>query len=272
MDRVLTFRQFFRLLAGIAVGVSLYWLWGCFSPWLRLLERPPPHTELAFAVLMPFYLGIWGFPGLYFGYQGLRKADAATAKGLVGSYGVFLVFFSVSRLSSRIEISANLSEAATLLIVCLALTVLATTAYWFTSRSFLRSLGHLCPPVRRSLSRLPISIIALQVWLATQHALQDLLSSEGVNDFPRDDAPFVVSILLGISVYKLGVWLFVEQKSTAEPRTAAERRSAPTAEPQRCRQPESQGQQTERQTVDGATWRSNGTTEEPAREWRESHE
>ena len=272
MDRVLTFRQFFRVLAGLAVGLSLYWLWVCFSPWLRLLEPPPSHTELAFGLLMPFWVGIPGFLGLYFGYQGLRKTDAATARGLVGSYGVFLVVLSASCLSSRIETFVTLSEAATLSLVYLALTVLATTAYWFTNRNFLRSLDHQCPPIRRSLSRLPISIIALQVWLATQHALQDLLSSEGVNDFPRDDAPFVVSILLGISVYKLGVWLFVEQKSTAEPRTAAERRSAPTAEPQRCRQPESQGQQTERQTVDGATWRSNGTTEEPAREWRESHE
>ncbi|MCP4645525.1 MAG: hypothetical protein GY851_34090 [bacterium] len=227
MSQSFRFEHLFKILAGLCIGISLYWLWPFLSPWLRPSESA---GDLAFAVLMGALLGIPGFLGCYFGFQGLRKTDPATARRLVGSYCLFLVVVLGGHVSAGMESFAHLSEAAAISISYLVATVAATIVYWFTSRYCLRRLGHQCAPVRRSLSRLPIALVALQVWEMTQRVLLEELPERGANALMRDGPPIIASIALAIVVYKLGVWLFVEQGSTAEQEAAAGPRPAPSAE------------------------------------------
>jgi len=205
-----------RILALPVICMGLVGL--CYALWIPLTEvfgQHPSGLEALMGVFFSVALGAPGFMGLYLGYQGLRRTDERSVQGVVTFYCIFLFFlglFLSTYLAHPIP-GLGLDEQTQFNIVLLTLTTMATGLYVVASRLLIRFVGLKCPPVRQSLSRIPVAIIALEVWaLASEvswHILQRS-TTEAPNGLLLTVA---VPIVLGIATYKLGVWLFVEQGS-----------------------------------------------------------
>jgi len=209
-----------RILAGLAICVSLFWLWNVSPPWFSFFDTSQSDAGIPFRILMPIFMGLPAFFGLYFGYQGIRRTDAATIKGLVASYCVGLAYFLAVFLDIRMRTSSGLSEDFTLNLSAFLVSIIAVSIYWFTSRYLLRSLGHRCPTVRQSLPKWPIGLSAFFLLQATLSMVRDIVPVER-RDGHIHIVCFIGAVVLAVSVFKLGVWLFAKQKPVAEPTVPA---------------------------------------------------
>ncbi len=133
-------------------------------------------------------------------------------------YSIFLFFLGLFLLMPRAYpiLGLSLEGGTQFEIGLLILTIMATSVHWVASRRLIRFVGLQCPPVRQSLSRAPIVIIAYEVWIIARGVLGGIVpltveAPEDVWNGLLSVAVSVVPIVLGIAAYKLGVRLFVEQ-------------------------------------------------------------
>lgn len=192
-----------------------------FGPLIGNLYQPDPGED-AFIFLLflpiPLLMSLPGILGIYFGYGALRKRDAVTIKRMVIAYGFLLAYLLLWLLEGWLDRLTGLSEGRIMSIAMLVSTLIAITAYWFISRYILHKLGHLYQPVRQSLSRAPIFLVALLFYQATFNVLKDLFpfldppySSESEYEHLYGLILFLLPIVFAYYLYRFGVWLFVTQ-------------------------------------------------------------
>ena len=225
LDRIVT------ILAVVAMLIGIGWILRVFLPGLSSHFRP--DTRLEFSIfLLPFLflMSLPGILGVYFGYRAIKGRDEKTIKRLVIAYSAcinyLLIVFSVGIMVSNGIANPQLYSS----IIILMFTLVAVAVYWFTSRYLLHALGHTCKPVRQSLSRPPIFIVAFLSFYAIQSIMQYLIpyeqfllsgESDGgelIVEFILILLPFLVPIVFAYFIYRFGVWLMVEQETGARKR------------------------------------------------------
>lgn len=203
-----------KILAALAISVSLFWLWQVLSPILDSSDNS--QSDFLFDMFLLVFMGLPAFFGLYFGCKGICKTDPATIKGLVGSYCFALAYVLAVFLGDSTSTVSGLSDDLTHGLVHFLSAIVSIGVYLVASRRLLRLLGHQCPPVRQSLPTWPIGLVAFLLWLATMRMIMAIFPIRP-EDFGMQLVLFIGAILLTVGIFKLGVWLFVKQKTTAQP-------------------------------------------------------
>jgi hypothetical protein len=167
--------------------------------------------DIPFLILMPLCLAIPGILGLYFGYESFRRLNAGTVRRLVAGYSIFLFIFIITMLPNLWRLG-RLKDTSQHAINSLFVTLVTVAVYGFASRYLLRLCGLPYPPLRQSLGRLPISLIAIETYLTAQSVILDLAplrkGEKYLHEWPWDLVALPASIALAVIVYKIGMRLF----------------------------------------------------------------
>jgi hypothetical protein len=224
MNTVLRIDRIITILALIAMLMGAGWIVRVFLPGLSSQFRPDTDVEFSLFLLpFLFLMSLPGILGVYFGYRAINGRDEKTIKRLVIAYCVCLAYLLIDFLMGiMVDVGIiNLPLIGSILYLIFAL--VAITVYWFTSRYLLQALGHTCRPVRQSLSRPPIFIVAFLSFYAINSTLRYLIPDEQLPLSSESDFgeiigelfiivfPLLAPIVFAYYLYRFGIWLFVEQ-------------------------------------------------------------
>ena len=210
-----------KILAFLVVCASTYWLLKVFSPWEFC--GIDSFTLLGFVLFVHIWGGFPSFFGLYYGLRTLFKIEASRVKGLVASscFGLTLYFYAVYAGIKSVVIPFLLQSTFENFVL-LMMAIVFMGGYLVISRYFLRALHYPCPSIRHSLPAWSIMLITLLFLSSAENISLKISSKLELSGDVDIMLLFMLIIVIYITVYKTGIWLFVRQKVKNKPTLSTE--------------------------------------------------
>lgn len=193
------------LLGGTYVALLLSWTWNLLSrpdDWLRSIMLLPVGILFG-AIGIPLTIQgvrLWRHPTV----EAIRLAAALVCFVGVGFVHPFLYDWSDAfRGRSDYGLGSGIQW--------LHLTIIGVLAHVVICRQLLQTEGLPCPPINRFLSRMPIQLISVQVWLCATAAFQALArhhADEGTTQAEISLAGIIGGIVVAVVVHHLLAWCF----------------------------------------------------------------
>jgi len=205
----------------LALLCGVVWLWSVLVvPIIRHWSEDPATRSYGFLFII---LPMMSLPGILAVYFGVRLLNQSNEKNIRGAVGILMVLLTL-RLSPLIQalFPRGADEESVRGVSFLVGTVIAVMLYLVLAKWVLRVTGFPVAGIREVISRVPLLLIAWQIWSVGSRLFAVYSPKKEGHKYVLPNEPwglagFLVPILAAWLFYKLSIKAFGIKKAEARP-------------------------------------------------------